>query len=57
MSDLAVGLLIVAGAGVVGVAVSWCGWASLTLVAILRAITSNNERLDDHERRLTDLEI
>jgi len=47
-------LLVASLAG--GVAVSWMGWVSLTLIRILQGITSNNARLDDLERRVDLLE-
>ena len=54
MSTLAIGLIIVAATVTAGVAASWMRWVSLTLISILKGITANNERLDDHDRRLTD---
>jgi len=50
MSSLEVGLILLAGT----TAISWGGWASVTLVRILQGITRNDTTLEDHERRLTD---
>jgi len=39
-----------------GIAVSWMGWVSVTLIRILQGTTSNNERISDLERRVEALE-
>ncbi len=57
MSDLEVGLIIVAATFGGGVTASWMGWVSLTLVRILQGITANDERLDDLERRLDEADL
>jgi len=50
MSSLDVGLLLLTAT----TAVSWGGWASVTLIRILQGITRNDTTLEDHERRLTE---
>ncbi len=50
MSSLEVGLVLLAGT----TAVSWGGWASVTLIRILQGISGHDTTLEDHERRLTE---
>ncbi len=50
---LEVVLIGVAATAVLSLTVGWAGWVSVTLIKILQGITRNDERGDDHERRLT----